>query len=237
MYASTRRVVEGKEPRAARDSGRAGHKRPVGRDNAAVAPEDGPNLFERRFWPFACGVVLIWVLVRVFDFTLLPPTYKGLVITQPFYGLHSWDLADRAWAARSHLKYGLGYTKGLRTLVVGDPPPLIPGGIRGQSPISEFHNWVESRPGAVVVDKQYICIHTPFPGPAHRTGRADLPHPALRRVLPSRYTVSRPTPTTAAVGRLSPRRRTFPETSPCHATTLGDVSSRSARRDPTCNCR
>jgi hypothetical protein len=47
-------------------------------------------------------------------------------ITQTFCGLHSWDLASRAWAARSHVKYGLGYTKGLRTLVVGDPPPAHP---------------------------------------------------------------------------------------------------------------
>jgi len=33
-------------------------------------------------------------------------------------------------------------------------------------------NWVESRRGAV-------ARGAPFPRPAHRTGRADLPHPAL----------------------------------------------------------
>lgn len=43
-------------------------------------------------------------------------------ITRPFYGLHSWAQAHGAWLARVHLKYGLGYTKGLRTWAVGDPP-------------------------------------------------------------------------------------------------------------------
>jgi hypothetical protein len=100
--------------------------RPITRKSVRVAAENGPSVFEKRFWLFGCGVVLLWVFLRLFDFTLLPPAYNGLLITQPFCGLHSWDLADRAWAARSHLKYGLGYTKGLRTLVVGDPPPLIP---------------------------------------------------------------------------------------------------------------
>ncbi len=99
---------------------------PIGKKSTPIAAKSGPSVFEKRFRLFACGVVLLWVCLRVFDLTLLPPAYNGLLITQPFCGLHSWDLADRAWAARSHLKYGLGYTKGLRTLVVGDPPPLIP---------------------------------------------------------------------------------------------------------------
>jgi hypothetical protein len=99
---------------------------PDSRKSVHVAAENGPSVFERRFWLFACGAVVLWICLRVFDFTLLPPAYNGLLITQPFCGLHSWDLADRAWAARSHVKYGLGYTRGLRTLVVGDPPPLIP---------------------------------------------------------------------------------------------------------------
>ena len=49
-----------------------------------------------------------------------------LFVTRPYYGLHSWGSANRAWAARSHVNYGLGYTKGYRTLVVGDPPPAHP---------------------------------------------------------------------------------------------------------------
>jgi len=91
-----------------------------------TAPIQTPGFWKRHFWVFACGVVLISVSTRVFDFSVAPPGYNGLVITEPFCGLHSWDLADRAWAARSHVKYGLGYTKGLRTLVVGDPPPEHP---------------------------------------------------------------------------------------------------------------
>lgn len=102
------------------------HRRSVSRKAAPSPGQKSPDTSQRYFGLLACGVVLLWVLIRVFDFTLLPPAYNGILITQPFYGLHSWDLADRAWAARSHLKYGLGYTKGLRTLEVGNPPPLIP---------------------------------------------------------------------------------------------------------------
>ncbi|MBC8482073.1 MAG: glycosyltransferase family 39 protein [Planctomycetes bacterium] len=43
-------------------------------------------------------------------------------ITRPFYGLHSWGEAHGPWNARTHIKYGLGYTKGLLTKAVGDPP-------------------------------------------------------------------------------------------------------------------
>jgi len=42
-------------------------------------------------------------------------------ITCPFYGLHSWGQAHDAWVARSHAKYGLGYTKGFDTFAVGNP--------------------------------------------------------------------------------------------------------------------
>ncbi len=66
---------------------------------------------------------MILILTRVFDFSLKPASYKGLFINRPYYGLHSWANANRAWAARNHVKYGLGYTKGYHTLAVGDPPP------------------------------------------------------------------------------------------------------------------
>jgi hypothetical protein len=62
------------------------------------------SFWERHFRLLACGVLLISVVTRVFDFSIAPPGYNGLVITEPFCGLHSWDLADRAWAARSHVK-------------------------------------------------------------------------------------------------------------------------------------
>src|SRR6201987_1992236 len=54
-----------------------------------------------------------------------------------------------------------------------------------------FRILVESRCGAVVVGRTYLlsasfvwrCLSgsamAPFPHPAHRTGQADLPHPAL----------------------------------------------------------
>jgi len=94
--------------------------------NKSAKPDKRPGLCERYFRIFASGVICIWILTRVFDFSLMPPSYRGLFITRPFYGLHSWDNAHMAWAARSHVKYGLGYTKGYRTLVVGDPPPAHP---------------------------------------------------------------------------------------------------------------
>jgi len=85
-----------------------------------------PVLCERHFWVFAFGIIIVSIVTRVFDFSLMPPSYQGLFITRPYYGLHSWENANRAWAARSHVKYGLGYTRGYRTLVVGDPPPAHP---------------------------------------------------------------------------------------------------------------
>lgn len=47
-------------------------------------------------------------------------------IGRPFQGLHSWEDANAAWSARSHLTYGLGYTHGFPTLAVGIPPPATP---------------------------------------------------------------------------------------------------------------
>ncbi len=47
-------------------------------------------------------------------------------ITRPFYGLHSWAAAHGSWLARNHIKYGFGYTKGMSTWAVGDPPKKNP---------------------------------------------------------------------------------------------------------------
>jgi hypothetical protein len=122
----TSRTAALKEIRVVSHGQRRSRPQPVGKNTALTAPEHGPSVFESHFWLLVCGIILFWTVLRVFDFTLIPPAYNGIALTQPFCGLHSWDLADRAWAARSHLKYGLGYTKGLRTLVVGNPPPLLP---------------------------------------------------------------------------------------------------------------
>jgi len=66
------------------------------------------------FW--ACAGLLVILLASIMS--------RG--INRPFYGLHSWAQASGAWGARVHAKYGFGYTKGLSTLVVGDPPPAHP---------------------------------------------------------------------------------------------------------------
>ena len=44
-------------------------------------------------------------------------------ITRPFIGLHSWGQSHFAWVARSHIAYGLDYTKGFDTFAVGSTPP------------------------------------------------------------------------------------------------------------------
>jgi hypothetical protein len=77
------------------------------KDKKPTIPSEKPSVFERRFWLLAVGVILVSVVTRVFDFSFVPPTYDGICITQPFFGLHSWAIANRAWAARSHVKYGL----------------------------------------------------------------------------------------------------------------------------------
>jgi tetratricopeptide (TPR) repeat protein len=60
--------------------------------------------------------------ILVFIFVLL----AARDINRPFTGLHSWDQAQDAWSARSILNYRLGYTKGLTTMAVGNPPPAVP---------------------------------------------------------------------------------------------------------------
>lgn len=85
-----------------------------------------PAFTERYFWQLACCVIAIWIIIRVFDFSLVPLSYRGLYINKPYTGLHSWHLTHQAWAARNHVKYGLDYTKGYRTVSVGDPPAKEP---------------------------------------------------------------------------------------------------------------
>src|SRR5437879_2003333 len=81
-----------------------------------------------------------------------------------------------------------------RSAVAGKPDS--PHASAGPPPL------VESRCGAVALGRTYLfpasfvwrCLSsstvTPFPHPAHRTGHADLPHPALGQEL----TLSRATP-------------------------------------------
>ena len=101
-------------------------RRRAAKNSRPIKADKQPSLCEKHFWIFAFGVILILILTRVFDFSLKPTSYNGLFINRPYYGLHSWATANRAWAARNHIKYGLGYTKGYHTLAVGDPPPAHP---------------------------------------------------------------------------------------------------------------
>ena len=65
-----------------------------------------------------------WLCAALLVIVAAPILSQG--ITRPFYGLHSWGRAHFAWLARSHVKYGLGYTKGFDTFAVGNPPAKNP---------------------------------------------------------------------------------------------------------------
>ncbi len=69
-----------------------------------------------RDWRAASNGILVFLFVFL----------AAREIDRPFDGLHSWDAAIAAWPARSHLDYGLGYTRGVATLAVGNPPPAVP---------------------------------------------------------------------------------------------------------------
>jgi 4-amino-4-deoxy-L-arabinose transferase-like glycosyltransferase len=66
------------------------------------------------FWAVASIIIIILVITLT----------RGM--PRPFGGLHSWADASGAWAARSHVKYGLAYTKGVTTWAVGNPPAQNP---------------------------------------------------------------------------------------------------------------
>jgi len=112
-------------------------RRTIG-DGEPITIEKKRSLWDRDFWALVCGIILVSVFTRTFDYSLVPMSYKGLFITRPYYGLHSDTTAAAAWAARSHVKYGFGYTKGYRTLVVGDPPPARPQRDVGQPPLGTW---------------------------------------------------------------------------------------------------
>jgi hypothetical protein len=66
------------------------------------------------FWICTCVLSILLIAIMAHD------------ITSPFTELHSWGHAHDAWVARSHVVYGLGYTKGFDTFAVGNPPPEKP---------------------------------------------------------------------------------------------------------------
>jgi hypothetical protein len=74
---------------------------------------DGSKRF-RYFWLCAALLALFHTFCISYD------------IKRPFCGLHSWAQASGSWVARTHLKYGYGYTKGVSTWAVGDPPKANP---------------------------------------------------------------------------------------------------------------
>ncbi|MCD4831849.1 MAG: hypothetical protein K8R02_08630 [Anaerohalosphaeraceae bacterium] len=67
-----------------------------------------------NFWLIACLLAVLLGVIGSRD------------ITRPFTGLHSWAQANGAWSGRTHAVYGLGYTKGIRTFALGQPPTETP---------------------------------------------------------------------------------------------------------------
>jgi len=67
-----------------------------------------------NFWLFGGLLCVLLVSIMARD------------INRHFTGLHSWADAHGPWQARVQLKHGFGYTKGLYTWAVGDPPTKNP---------------------------------------------------------------------------------------------------------------
>jgi hypothetical protein len=63
-----------------------------------------------NYWLCVVGIIILMCCM------------EGREINRPFYGLHSWGDAGGTWAARTHVRYGLSYTKGVTTWAVGNPP-------------------------------------------------------------------------------------------------------------------
>jgi len=72
------------------------------------------NKPDSNFWVFVGLLCVLLILTMARD------------ISRPFIGLHSLGHAHYAWVARSHLKYGLSYTRGFDTFAVGNPPTKNP---------------------------------------------------------------------------------------------------------------
>jgi hypothetical protein len=97
-----------------RSSSRSGHSHAKAPQPAPAGAAGGTLLAGRKFW-LASLVPLI-----------VATAMTSPKLPRPFNGLHSWAQADAAWFARNHVRYGLGYTKGLATMAVGNPPPPEP---------------------------------------------------------------------------------------------------------------
>jgi hypothetical protein len=77
MRTRTSATMEREEMRVVARGDKPCRARRVAKKNASIMAASRPTGFERQFWPFAGSVVLIWVLLRVFDFTLLPLAHRA----------------------------------------------------------------------------------------------------------------------------------------------------------------
>ena len=129
-----------------------------------------------------------------------PEVAVGSACTSTFSELARRSLALRPAYSRRHL-YVTSYTEGFSHFVTSMTAPVASGwSVRrvGLAPTGKrrlLTAHVESRCGAVALGRACLfaapfvwrCLSgstvAPFPHPAHRTGRADFPHPALGQDL------------------------------------------------------
>jgi 4-amino-4-deoxy-L-arabinose transferase-like glycosyltransferase len=80
----------------------------------AVKIQNNDQSYCVNYWLCVVGIIILMCCMEARE------------IGRPFYGLHSWGQATGTWAARTHVRYGLSYTKGLTTWAVGNPPKKNP---------------------------------------------------------------------------------------------------------------
>lgn len=95
-------------------------------------------------------------LASVLLIGLLPLCWN---LTRPFVGHHEWNSAWYAYFARNHLRYGLGYTKGLCTHGLGPQPPAHPSWYLSHPPLIAI--WTAA-PLAIFGDHEWAARLVPI---------------------------------------------------------------------------
>jgi hypothetical protein len=71
MATRTYPTVEREGIRGVAHGAKGRRPQPVGKITARLAVENRPSVFERHFWPFACGLVFLWTFMNSGDTILI----------------------------------------------------------------------------------------------------------------------------------------------------------------------